>query len=264
MNPSTRHSLALLYFSLLSAIVSISSSNPLLASETRVAVASNFSETLKILARNFEIESGLKITIIPGSTGKLYAQIKNGAPFDAFFSADVKRAQLLEQEGLTIANSRFSYAFGKIILWSPEKNFVDSEADTLKNKTYQHLAIANPKLAPYGKAAQEVLQAIGLWNTLPGRLVQGENIAQTYQFVKSGNAQLGFIALSQVKKPGQTIPGSYWQVPHTLYKPVEQQAVQLKNNVTAEKFLAFVQSNAALKVIQSFGYDVLSGIDNAQ
>jgi len=264
MRQSFTPTLVLFCLSILCLVISVTSSNRVIASEARIAVASNFNETLKLLAKNFAAETGHKITIIPGSTGKLFAQIKHGAPFDAFFSADIKRAKLLEQDGLAHPGSRFTFAIGKIILWSPDPDFIDPEAKVLKNKDYRYLALANPKLAPYGKAAQDTLEAIGLWKTLLNRIVQGENISQTYQFVKSGNAKLGFVAMSQVKKPGQTIKGSYWLVPQSLYTPVEQQAVQLKDNPTASKFLSYVQSDAAVKVIQTFGYDIHSGNENAQ
>lgn len=249
---------------ILTTVLWLGCANTLLAGEAMVAVASNFSETLKVLAKAFAQESGHRVTVIPGSTGKLYAQVNHGAPFDAFFSADVRRAQLLEKHNLALPGSRFTYAIGKIVLWSPDADYIDAHGAALSNQPYKHIAIANPKLAPYGKAAQEVLKAFNLWQSLPGQLVQGENIAQTYQFVKSRNASLGFVALSQLKKPGQAIEGSFWLVPQTMYTPIEQQAVQLKDNPTAQQFITFVQSDAAIEIIKSYGYDVPARVKNAQ
>lgn len=228
----------------------------LLADEIRIATASNFSLTLKEVIKLFEQQSDHNVILISGSTGKLYAQIKNGAPFDAFFSADSQRAELLENEEFAIKGSRFTYAMGKIILWSPQHDFIKNNEEILSTGNFRHLAIANPKLAPYGKAAQEVLKNFGLFNTLTTRMVRGENIGQTYQFVKSGNAELGFIALSQVKKPQQSIPGSFWIVPQSLYQPIKQQAVLLKNKKSVRQFLEFIKSQQSLDIIKSFGYAI--------
>jgi len=195
------------------------------------------------------------VTPIFGSTGKHYAQIKNGAPFDAFFAADVRRPEHLEKEGVALPGSRFTYAVGKVVLWSPRTGYVDPQASVLERGEFHHLAIANPKFAPYGKAAQEVLQERGLWGRLSGRLVRGENIGQTFQFVNSGNAELGFVAYSQVKRPNQPIEGSFWEVPQALYTPIEQQAVLLKDNEVARAFLSFVRSDEALKIIRDHGYE---------
>ena len=234
----------------------ISTSTALMANEIRVATASNFTEALKIIAQQFEKQSGQKVTVISGSTGKLYAQIKHGAPFDAFFSGDIKRAELLDKENIAVANSRFTYAIGKLVLWSPETDFVDKEGKVLKEKQYRYLAIANPKLAPYGKAAQELLHKLDLWDDLHGRIVRGENIGQTFQFVKSANARLGLIAYSQIKRPGHTIEGSLWEIPETLYTPIKQQAVLLNDNESSRSFYAFVKSREAQHIIQSFGYSI--------
>lgn len=225
------------------------------ADEIHVAVASNFTDVIKILAARFEADTGHQVTLIFGSTGKHYAQIKNGAPFDAFFAADVERPKRLEVEGVAKPGSRFTYAIGKIVLWSPKADYIDKKGDVLKQQTFHHLAIANPRLAPYGQAAQTVLQARGLWTFLQGRLVLGENIGQTFQFIKSGNAELGFVAYAQVKQPGHAITGSFWIVPQSLYAPIEQQAVLLKDNEVAQAFLSFVKNNIARKIIHEFGYD---------
>jgi molybdate transport system substrate-binding protein len=223
------------------------------ADEIHVAVASNFTDVIKILAARFEADTDHSITLISGSTGKHYAQIKNGAPFDAFFAADVERPKRLEAEGVAKPGSRFTYAMGKIVLWSPKADYVDETGQVLKQQTFHHLAIANPKLAPYGQAAQAVLQTQGLWASLQGRLVLGENIGQTFQFIKSGNAELGFVAYAQVKRLGHG--GSLWMVPQSLYAPIEQQAVLLKENEVAQAFLSFVKNDTARKIIHKFGYD---------
>jgi len=227
----------------------------LMAEEIRVAVASNFGNAIKGLSQSFEQKTGHKVTLIFGSTGKHYAQIKNGAPFDAFFAADSKRPELLEKEGLASPGTRFTYAIGKLILWSPKKGYVEAGGRVLEKMSYRRLAIANPKLAPYGKAAQEVLQSRELWGALKGNTVRGENIAQTFQFIQSGNVELGFVAYSQVKRPGHTITGSWWEVPQVLYTPIAQQAVLLKDKETVREFLAFVKREESLKIIRDFGYD---------
>jgi len=231
-------------------------SSNLLADEIRIATASNFSLTLKAIIKLYEQQTSHNVVLISGSTGKLYAQIKNGAPFDAFFSADTKRAKLLDNEGIAIKDSRFTYAIGKIILWSPRQDYIKDKEDILRTKNFHHLAIANPKLAPYGKAAQEVLKHFGLFNLLSSKIVRGENIGQTYQFVKSGNAELGFIALSQVKKPQQNISGSFWIVPQSLYQPIKQQAVLLKDNEASQSFMNFIKSQQSLDIIKNYGYAI--------
>lgn len=225
--------------------------------EIRVAVASNFSPVMKNLAARFEENTGHIVTLISGSTGKHYAQIKHGAPFHAFFSADVERAKRLEEEGDALVGSRFTYAIGHLVLWSPEAAYVDASSKVLERAEYRHLAIANPKLAPYGKAAQEVLQTMGLWSLTQARLVRGENISQTFQFVKSGNAELGFVAYSQLKPPTLSEPsitGSFWLVPQQLYTPIEQQVVLLQDNSAARDFLLFVKSETSQSIIQRYGY----------
>ena len=165
------------------------------AAEIRVATASNFVHTMKALASYFEAESNHTVTIITGSTGKHYAQITNGAPFDIFFAADSDRPQILETKHVAVPKTRFTYAIGQLTLWSPDATLIDAEATALKSENFHRLAIANPKLAPYGKAAQETLESMNLWNPISKRLVRGENINQTMHFIQSGNATLGFIAL---------------------------------------------------------------------
>ncbi len=227
---------------------------PASAEEIRVAVASNFNSAIKEIAGRFERETPHDITLVFGSTGKLYAQIRNGAPFDAFFAADAKRPRLLEEAGLGQPGSRFTYAVGRLALWSPKTAYVDGEGKVLEEGNFRHLALANPRLAPYGRAAREVLERRGRWLSLRDRMVRGENIGQTFQFVKSGNAELGFVAWSQVKRPGQAMTGSWWEVPQTLYSPIEQQAVLLQDKPAARAFLAFVRGRDAAEIIRAYGY----------
>ncbi|MCF6224803.1 MAG: molybdate ABC transporter substrate-binding protein [Xanthomonadales bacterium] len=238
----------------------------LAAAEIRVAVASNFVVTMKSLARAFEAQNEHRIVIASGSTGKHFAQISHGAPFDLFFAADAKRPQLLEQQGLAIAGSRFTYAVGTLILWQPEKNKAppqdrktsllqgDSLLAELKQANFSYLAIANPKLAPYGMAAKESLQALGLWEKLQNQIVRGENISQAFHFVHSGNAQLGFVAHAQVIQQSLDAKGRFWQVPAHYYQPIEQQAVQLNNKAATRAFVKYIRSPAAKLIIQQHGY----------
>ena len=227
-----------------------------LADTIRLAVASNFSEPIKTIAAQYEKDTGHRLVLVFGSTGKHYAQIVNGAPFELFLAADKRRPQLLEQQGKTIAGSRFTYARGRLVLWSSNADYVDLAGDVLTTGKYQRLAIANPKLAPYGKAAQEVLERKGLWQSLQSRLVRGESIGQTYQFVRSGNVELGFVAYSQIKQAGHSNSGSYWVVPQALYQPIEQQAVLLKENTVARDFMSYLQTQEVKKIITHYGYDL--------
>lgn len=224
------------------------------AEQLRVAVASNFIPPARALGELYEKQTGHKVTLIPGSTGKHYAQIVQGAPFQVFLAADAERPQLLEARGLTLAGSRFTYARGRLVLWSPRADLVDSEGEILAQDEFRHLALANPRLAPYGEAAQAVLEAHGLWQPLQGKLVRGESIGQTYQFVASGNAELGFVAYSQVYMPGQSFEGSVWKIPADLYPPIEQQAVLLEDTEAARGFLELVASAEGRKLIREFGY----------
>jgi molybdate transport system substrate-binding protein len=224
------------------------------AGEPRIAVASNFADAIKEIARKFEAKTGHRVALVFGSTGKHYAQIKNGAPFKAFFAADVRRPKLLDDEGLTVPETRFTYALGRVVLWSPNAGYVDQEGQVLSQGDFRYLAMANPKLAPYGRAAREVLESRGLWGGMRRRMVRGENIGQTFQFVKSGNAELGFVANSQIRRPGQPPEGSYWEIPQTLYQPIEQQAVLLQEDEVARGFLQYVRSEAARETIRGYGY----------
>lgn len=227
-----------------------------LADSIRLAVASNFSEPIKAIAAQYEIRTGHRLVLVFGSTGKHYAQIINGAPFELFLAADMRRPQLLEQQGIAIAGSRFTYARGRLVLWSLRADYVDAGGEVLATGEYRRLAIANPKLAPYGKAAQQVLESKGLWKALQQRLVRGESIGQAYQFVRSGNAELGFVAYSQIKQPGRSDTGSYWLVPQAFYQPIEQQTVLLKENAVARNFMSYLQTQEVKKIIAQYGYDI--------
>lgn len=237
-------------------VLSFFISKPILAEELKVAVASNFTAAIKIIAHQFQEQNGTKVILGFGSTGKHYAQIKNGAPFDLFLAADIRRPLLLEKEKIAISGTRYTYAQGRIVLWSPKADVVDSGGNVLKHSDINYIAIANPKLAPYGKAAQEFLQSQSLWEKLRPILVRGENISQTFQFVKSGNAELGFIAYSQIKQLGKKIDGSYWVVPQSAYKPIDQQVVLLKDTKASRKFWNFLKSTPSRNIIKSFGYGI--------
>jgi molybdate transport system substrate-binding protein len=223
--------------------------------EIYVAVASNFLEPAKAVTERFEAETGHKVVLVPGSSGKHYAQIINGAPYEVFLSADTVRPALLEKKGIGIPGSRFTYAVGKLVLWSADPDLIDENGDVLRQMDFRFLSVANPKLAPYGKAAQAVLQAFGLWQMLQERIVTGENISQAYHFVKSGNADLGFIAFSQIKTSGIR-EGSFWLVPGSLYPAIEQQAVLLGENKTARQFIDFLKKPSARQLISNYGYDI--------
>ncbi len=230
-------------------------SSSLQADEIRIAVASNFASTMTGLINHYQTVSPHRVVMSTGSTGKHYAQIKHGAPFDIFFAADAARPLLLEQEGIAQPGSRFTYAIGKLVLWSPHADFVDQEGRVLSTDRYRFLAIANPRLAPYGYAAQQVLQRLQLWDTVMPSLVRGENINQAFQYVQSGNAQLGFVAYAQIRQPGKPLTGSYWLVPRDFYTDIEQQAVLLKDSQAARDFVGFMKGAAALNMIRDYGYD---------
>lgn len=222
-----------------------------------IAVASNFTSAMKEIAAAYEQESDNKVTLSFGSSGKFFAQIKNGAPFQAFFSADQAKPVALDKNGMTVPGSRFTYAVGALALWSQDAGKVDENAGVLKSGDYSKLAIANPKLAPYGVAAMETLASMGLTDAATPKLVQGENISQTYQFVLSGNAPIGFVALSQIMVDGKVSKGSAWIVPADMHKPIRQDAVILKSaqgNETVKDFLEFVQSDKAKAIIHRYGY----------
>jgi len=229
------------------------------AADIHVAVAANFAAPMQKIATSFEQTSGHKVLLSFGATGNLYAQIKNGAPFQMFLSADDETPAKLEQEGLGVAATRFVYATGKLVLWSSQPNLVDDQGNILKTQRFQHLAIANPKLAPYGAAAVETLSNLGVLQEIKPKFVQGENIAQTYQFVASGNAPLGFVALSQVMGEGKIAKGSAWLVPSHLHAPLRQEAIVLqkgKDNAAVSALFNHLRSDNAKQVMRAYGYDV--------
>lgn len=225
------------------------------ADEVTVAVAANFAAAMEKIAARFEARSGQRVIAIFGSTGALYTQIRNGAPFDVLLAADKRRPRLLERNGGAVPGTRFTYATGRLVLWSAREGYVDAKGAILKTGSFAHLAMANPKAAPYGAAAEQVLRSMGLLERLRPRIVQGDNIAQTDQFVATGNAQLGFVALSEVKGSA----GSQWLVPQRLYRPIEQQAVLLKrgrHNAAAQVFVDYLKGPEARAIIRDLGYDV--------
>ncbi|GGO77313.1 molybdate-binding periplasmic protein ModA [Marinobacterium nitratireducens] len=219
-----------------------------------MAVATNFIEVMEALVLNFERASGHEVILSSGATGKLYAQIRNGAPFDLFFAADERRPALLEQEGVALPGSRFTYARGELVLWSPQQDLIADGPGVLRQASFGYLAIANPKTAPYGRAAEQTLARLGLWEQLQDRLVRGENIGQAHQYVHSGNAALGFVAKSQVYRDGHYAAGSHWAVPAELYAPIVQQVVQLQPGEAAEALLEYIASAEARLLIERHGY----------
>jgi molybdate transport system substrate-binding protein len=229
------------------------------ADEAQVAVAANFAGPIKLLAERFSQGTPHKLSISLGSTGKFYAQISNGAPFDVFLSADDKTPLRMEKEKFAVAGTRFTYALGKLALWSPAPNIVNRGGEILRKAAFKRLSIANPKLAPYGAAAQQTLEKLGVWQAVQGKLVLGENIAQALQFVASGNADLGFVAFSQIQESGKAPAGSHWLVPQSYYDPIRQDAVLLSRgnaNPAARAFLDFLRSAPARDLIRASGYDL--------
>ena len=229
------------------------------AQALRVAVAANFAATLQRIATEFEKDTGHTALLSVGATGKFYAQIRNGAPFDILLSADDETPARLVVEGAAVAGSQFTYALGRLVLWSAQPGRVDDQGAVLKRGSFRHLALANPKTAPYGAAAVEVLTAMGLRDTLAAKFVQGENIAQALQFVATGNAELGFVALSQVWKDGQLAEGSAWLVPARLHSPIRQDAVLLagaRDKPAAQALMRYLKGDTARAIVRSFGYEL--------
>jgi molybdate transport system substrate-binding protein len=227
------------------------------AADARVAVAANFVAPMQQIAGEFTRDTGHHVQIVPGATGNLYAQIANGAPFDVLLSADEKTPARLEAENLGVSGTRFTYAVGRLVLWSATVGFVDARGDVLRRGGFQHLAVANPKLAPYGEAAMEVLSALGLTDVVRPRIVEGESIAQAAQFVASGSAELGFVALSQVAAPGAAQVGSFWIVPTRFHAPIRQQALLLARgaaNPAARALCDYLAGAKARRIIESYGY----------
>jgi molybdate transport system substrate-binding protein len=245
----TLHLLLALAVSLLGALAQ--------AGEVTVAVAANFTAPMQKIAKAFEQDTGHKAQLAFGATGKFYAQIKNGAPFGVLLSADDETPARLEKEGLAVAGTRFTYATGRLALWSKQANLVDDSAEVLRSNRFEKLAIADPKLAPYGAASMEVIHKLGMQDNVKRRLVQGESIGQTYQFVSTENAQLGFVALSQISVDGRIDQGSAWVVPPSMHTPLKQDAVLLnagKDNAAAHALLKYLQAETAKTIIQSYGY----------
>lgn len=229
------------------------------ADEVQVAVAANFSAPVQAIAQQFEKDTGHKLIASFGATGQFYTQIKNGAPFEVFLAADDTTPAKLEAEGDTLKGSRFTYAVGTLALWSAKANYVDAKGDVLKGNQYQHLSIANPKTAPYGLAATQVLARLKLTEATQAKIVEGQNITQAYQFVSTGNAELGFVALSQIVKDGKLTSGSAWIVPAELHEPIRQDAVILakgKDNPAAKALMDYLKGPQAAAIIQSYGYQL--------
>nr|WP_239701030.1 molybdate ABC transporter substrate-binding protein [Massilia sp. 9096] len=227
------------------------------ADEVQVAVAANFTAPMQRIAAQFEHDTGHKAVLAFGATGKFYAQIQNGAPFEVLLAADDETPAKLEQAGQTARGIRFTYAIGKLVLWSAKDGYVDPNGAVLRAGHFAHLAIGNPKTAPYGAAAVETLKTLNLMDRLQSKLVQGENISQAQQFVSTGNAELGFVALSQVWHDGKLSSGSAWIVPSNLYSPIRQDAVILKKgeaNPAARALTTYLRSDKARAIIRSFGY----------
>jgi molybdate transport system substrate-binding protein len=234
-------------------------SAPVGAGEVRAAVAANFAAPMERIAVLFEKDSGHKMKVSLGSSGKLYAQIKGGAPFDVLLAADEAIPKQLLQEGLAVGGSRFVYATGRLVLWSAQPGFVDEKGAVLNNGNFNKLAIADPKLAPYGMAAKETLEKLVMWNAIQRKLVKGESVTQTYQLIATENAELGFVALSQIMRDGKISQGSWWLVPSEMHKPIHQSAVLLsgaKDTAAAQAFLAYLKSEKAKAVMRGFGYEL--------
>lgn len=231
---------------------------PASAEQALVAVAANFIPPFREIAIEFETTTGHTLRVAAGSSGNFYSQIKNGAPFDVFFSADTERPKLLEDEGLGVKDSRFTYAIGRLVLWSPSTILVKGE-ETLRSKTFKRLAMANPKTAPYGVAAMQTMKKLELWENVQPRIVQGESLGQTMGFIESGNAQLGFVALSQVLDPKIKGQGSRWDVPAHLHEPITQDVIVLmkgKDNQAAKALMEFIGGPQARKIIERYGYEL--------
>lgn len=241
----------------LALLVGLTCSASALAENVQVAVAANFSAPLQAIARAFEQDSGHRLVAAFGASGQLYAQIQQGAPYEVLLSADASTPAKLESAGAGVPGSRFTYAIGSLVLWSAKADYIDGSDAVLKANQFKHLAIANPKAAPYGLAATQVLDKLGLRAALQSKLVEGQSITQALQFVSTGNAELGFVALSQVYQDGRLASGSAWVVPEALYAPIRQDALLLKkgeDNPAARALLEYLQGPQAAAIITSYGY----------
>jgi molybdate transport system substrate-binding protein len=244
---------------MLTLFVAVACSSNAMADQVQVAVAANFTAPMQAIAAEFEKDTGHTVVAAFGATGQLYAQIRNGAPFEVFLSADASTPARLENEGLGVSGSRFTYALGSLVLWSAKPGYLDGTDAVLKANQYQHLALANPKTAPYGLAASEVLAKRGLSTAVQGKLVEGQSITQAYQFVATGNAELGFVALSQVYKDGQLSSGSAWRVPAQMHTPIKQDGLILKQgeqNPTSQALVDYLKGAKAAEIIRSYGYQL--------
>jgi molybdate transport system substrate-binding protein len=229
------------------------------AGEVRVAVAANFAAPMKMIAQEFKKDTGHQAIVALGATGRFYAQIKYGAPFAVLLAADTATPARLEKDGLAVVGTRFTYASGRLVLWSKKPGVVDAQGDILKWGSFNKIAMANPKLAPYGAAAMEVIQTMGLRSVITPKMVEGANIGQTFQFVASQNASIGFVALSQVYEAGKIKEGSGWIVPSDLHQPIRQDAILLhpgKDNLAAQALMQYLRSDKSKAVMRSFGYNV--------
>ncbi|WP_020564419.1 molybdate ABC transporter substrate-binding protein [Methylosarcina fibrata] len=238
----------------------VASGHEAFAETTIVAVAANFTEPMNEIAEAFEKTTGHSAKLSFGSSGKFVAQIENGAPFEVFLSADAEKPEKLERNKMAVPGSRFTYAIGKLVLWSAKPGYVDDQGQILETGGFKHLALADPKLAPYGKAAVEFLKNKGLLDKLQPLFVLGENISQTHQFVSTGNAELGFVALSQVIEDGKIAKGSGWIVPEELHAPIRQDAVLLdkgSENPAAAALMQFLKSAEARAILQKYGYSLV-------
>lgn len=229
------------------------------ADEVQVAVAANFTAPIQAIARDFEKDTGHRLVAAYGATGQFYTQIKNGAPFEVFLAADDTTPQKLEKEGDIVPGSRFTYAIGTLALWSAKDGYIDGTDQALLANKFTHLSIANPKAAPYGLAATQVLAKLGLTDKVKDKIVEGQNITQAYQFVSTGNAELGFVALSQIYKDGKVTAGSAWIVPDSMHDAIKQDAVILKkgaNNPAAKALADYLKGPKAAAIIKAYGYQL--------
>jgi molybdate transport system substrate-binding protein len=229
------------------------------ADEVMVAVAANFTAPMQQIATEFHKDTGHTARLIFGATGKFYAQIRNGAPFEVLLAADHETPTRLVRESEAVKDTQITYAFGRLVLWSSKPGLVDEKGAILKNAGITHIAYCNPELAPYGAAAVETMKSLGVFDALQAKLVQGENITQSYQFVASGNAEIGFVALSQVYKNGRISEGSGWIVPASLYSPIRQDAVILakgEGHPAAVELMNYLKSEKAKAIIRAFGYEL--------
>jgi len=244
---------------LLSSLFLTLTSTQITAGELNIAVAGNFFKPLKKLSIEFEKNTKHKLNLSVGSTGKLYAQITHGAPFEIFLAADQKRVSALVEQKQAVKESQFTYAIGRLVLWSKDPDFIDQTEAALSSPNVTYIAIANPKTAPYGKQAINTLKALGLHQTLQDKLVLAQNVGQAFQYISSGNTQLGIIALSQVTANQKLTSGSAWIIPTHLYQPIKQDAVLLKkgeSNPVAQAFLDYLKTPIAIEIIRSYGYEV--------